>query len=138
MAFPDLLSYPQSYPGPYEQNMGVTITRLLRLFQGRVPDVESAARVAELAMAPDRWSAGHAVFDEVRRRALMAIKVRDSLRCNQYGFEELCCKSLYNATEPRDPFDPSSPFSVAGAAVRLAQAVGVPVEEVADVLAMDI
>jgi hypothetical protein len=117
--------------------MGQTIAGLLRLFHGRVPDAESAARVAELAATPDRWSAGHAVFREVRRRCLAAVQAKDRARSTQYGFEELCCKALYNATGPDDPFDPSSPFSVAGAAVRLARAVGVPVEEVADVLASE-
>jgi hypothetical protein len=135
MAFPDIHTFPVAHPGKYERNMGRTIAGLLRLYHGRVPDPESAVRVGELAAAPDRWSAGHAVFREVRRRCLAAVEAKDSVRCRQYGFEELCCKALYNATSPRDPFDPSSPFSVAGAAVRLARAVGVPVEAVADVLA---
>jgi hypothetical protein len=77
--------------------------------------------------SPARWSAAHALFSAIRRRSL------DDASGDQ--FEELCCKALYNATSPRDSFDPSSPFSVAGAALRLARAVGVPVEEVAAVLA---
>jgi hypothetical protein len=102
-----------------------------------MPDTESADRVAELAPTPDRWSAGHAVFREIRRRCLAAVKAKDGARSAQYCFEELCCKAMYNATGPDDPFDPSSPFSVAGAAVRLARVMGVPVEEIADVLAAE-
>jgi hypothetical protein len=115
--------------------MGRTIAGLLCLFQAHVPDAESAARVSELAATPARWSAGHAVFREVRRRLLAAVEAKDTIRSSQYCFEELCCKALYNAPRPRDPFDPSSPFSVPGAAVRLARAVGVPFESVLAVLA---
>ena len=110
MAFPDLRTYPLSHPGPYERNMGACIAGLLRLFRGRVPDSESAERVLELATEPGRRSAGHKVFDEIRRRALAAAKAGDDVRCDQYCFEELCCKAMYNAVSPRDPFDPSSPF----------------------------
>jgi hypothetical protein len=114
--------------------MGECIVGLLQLFQGRVPDAESNARVTELAMNQDRWSAGHAVFDEVRKRTLWAIGAKDNARCSQYGFEELCCKAIYNATDASDPFDPSSPFSVAGAALRLAESAGVPIPSVVAVL----
>jgi hypothetical protein len=117
--------------------MGRTIAELLRLFRDRIADAESAARVAELAATPDRWLAAHALFREIRSRCLAAVKAKDRARSGQYCFEELCCKAMYNATGPKDPFDPSSSFSVAGAAVRLARTVGVPVEEIADVLAAE-
>lgn len=134
MAFPDLGKFPLSHPGPYERNMGDCIAGLLRLFQGRVPDGESFARVLELVTNSDRWSAGHAVFDEIRARTLAAVKAKDRTLSAQYGFEELCCQAVYNATDAIDPFDPSSPFFVAGAALGLATAVGVPTESVVAVL----
>jgi hypothetical protein len=116
--------------------MGRIILEILRLFHGRVPDAQSAAVVTELAMAPNRWTAAHAVFDEIRRCNLAAIEAKDAVRCAQYGFEELCCQAMYNAaTSARDEFDPSTPFFVAGAALELARAVGVPVEVIASVLA---
>ena len=114
--------------------MGRSIAALLRLFQDRVPDSESAARVAELAATPDRWSAAHAVFDEIRRRLL---KVHgDALRARQYAFEEVCCQSLYNAAAPDDPFDASAPFFVASAAFSLAEALGCPTEPVVEALTL--
>jgi hypothetical protein len=134
MAFPEIGKYPLSYPGPYEENMGRCIAGLLHLFRGRVPDPESVARVIELATTPDRWSAGHAVFDEVRTRLLAAIDAKDEPRQAQYSFEELCCEAIYNAAEPNDPFDPSSPFFVAGAALGLAKVVGVPISSVVAVM----
>ncbi|QDU19735.1 hypothetical protein [Urbifossiella limnaea] len=135
MAFPELDDFPERHPGPYECQMGGIITDLLRVFVGRVPDAESHARVAELAATPARWSAGHAVFDEIRRRLLAAMKAKDVPRECQHHFEESCCQALYNATAPADPFDPGSAFFVAPQALGLARAVGVPAAEVVAVLA---
>jgi len=123
VGFPDIAGFPKSHPGPYERGMGRTIAALLRVFRDRVGDSESAAKVAELAGTPDRWSAAHAVFDEVRDRLL---KVGgDTPLSRQYAFEEACCQSLYNAATADDPFDPSAPFFVAPAAFDLAEALGV-------------
>jgi hypothetical protein len=114
--------------------MGNTIARLLNLFRDRVPDTESFAHVLELALTSERWSAAHGVFDEIRGRLLESIDAKDEVRGRQYSFEELCCKSLYNAVEREYAFAPSSPFSVAPAALRLAQVVGVSIEAVVSLL----
>jgi hypothetical protein len=135
MAFLNIHAFPKSFPGPCERQMGEIIAALIRLFTGRVPDSESNARLLELAVAPTQWSAGHAVFDEVRRRLLAAMNARDRPREWQHHFEESCCQAMYNATDPPDPFDPGSAFYVAGQAIGLARAVGVPVERVVTVLA---
>jgi hypothetical protein len=133
MGFPNIKSFPESHPGPYERQMGGHIVGLLRVFAGRVPDTESNAHVLELASTPGRWSAGHAVFDEVRRRFLAATKTKDAVRAGQYCFEESCCQAIYNATEPPDQFDPSSAFFVVAQALGLAQAIGIPLDAVAAV-----
>jgi hypothetical protein len=135
MAFPDVRGFPTSHPGPYELRMGGLIAALLRSFAGRVPDPESNTRVLELASDPTRWSAGHAVFDEVRRRLLAAMKAEDGPREWRHHFEESCCQAMSNATDPPDPFDPGSACFVAGRAIGLARAAGVPVERIIDVLA---
>jgi hypothetical protein len=133
MFFPDLLAFPPSRPGPYERQMGGYISALLGLFAGRVPDAESHACVLKLAANPRCWSAGHAVFDEIRHRSLAAMDPATRARPAQYFFEESCCQALYNATEPQDPFDPSSAFFVVASALALAQLTGVPLEAVAAV-----
>jgi hypothetical protein len=135
MTFPDIHSFPESRPGPYELQMGKTITELLRVFSGRVPDADSYAQLVELAATPARWSAGHAVFDEVRRRLLEDMEVKDRAREWQHHFEESCCQAMYNATDATDPFDTSSAFFVAPQALGLARILGVPIEEVVAVLA---
>ena len=90
MAFPDIHAFPESQPGPYEQQMGRLIAGLLHVFVGRVPDAESNTRVLELATNPGRWSAGHAVFDEVRGRLLSGVDANGRSQECQYGFEESC------------------------------------------------
>jgi hypothetical protein len=132
LPFPHIQAFPKSHPGPYERGMGRTIAALLRLFRDHVPDSESAAKVAELADTPDRWSAGHAVFDEIRQRLLDGPE--DAPQAAQYAFEEACCQSLYNATAAPDPFDESSPFFVAPAAFHLAEVLNVPTESVVEAL----
>src|SRR5262249_13219690 len=134
VTFPDTHTFPKSHPGPYERQMGGYIADLLRVFVGRVPDAESNTRVLELATTPDRWSAGHAVFNEARHRLLGAMRAGDGAGDGKSGFEEPCCQALYNATDPPDPFDPGSAFFVAGQALGLARMVGVPVEAVVAVL----
>jgi hypothetical protein len=125
MGFPDIHGFPECYPGAYERQMGQGIAGLIRLFHGCVPDPESHARVLELATTPNRWSAGHALFDQIRGRLLAAMERKDQVLCAQYSFEESCLQALYNAAGPLDPFDASSPYWVAGSAFGLARSVGV-------------
>ncbi|HEX5244355.1 MAG TPA: hypothetical protein VFW23_13915 [Tepidisphaeraceae bacterium] len=119
--------------------MGRVILKLLQHFEGHVPDSESFARVIELAATPNRWLAAHGVFDQIRRRRLSAKLMHDASNPTalewQRAFEELCCKAMYNCTSADDPFDSSSPFFVAGAAIKLAKALGMPLDDVAEILA---
>ena len=137
VGFPDMSTFPESQPGPYERRMGGYLMGLLGIFAGRVPDQESHARVAELAATPRQWSAGHAVFDEIRRRLLVAMEGGDAVGSAQYALEESCCQAVYNATDPKDPFDPSSAFFVVVQAVGLASLLGVPLDTVAQVFTPD-
>ena len=127
MPFPDIHRFEECHPGPYECQMGDIIAEILRVFAGRMPDAESHACVIELVSTPARWSAGHVVFDEVRRRLLAAAQVQDTTREWQYHFEESCCQAAYNASDPDDPFDPGSAFFIFPQAIGLARCIGVPV-----------
>jgi hypothetical protein len=104
--------------------MGQSIASLLRAFKGRVPDLESNGCVLALAEMPERWSAGHKVFDEVRRRLLSVMNTTDQVRQAQYYFEESCCQAMYNATSPPDEFDTCAPFFIAPNALWLARRLG--------------
>ncbi len=133
--FPDLEQFPITPPGPYEKNMGKQIAGLLGLFQGCVPDATSNAIGLKLALTPDRWSAGHALFDILNDRLHAAMRARDRIRYLQYELEWSCLQSLYNASSPVHKFAPGSPFWVAGAALRLANNVGTPEQAVVAILA---
>jgi hypothetical protein len=121
-----------SDPGPYERGMGQTIAGLLRLFAPLVADRETNRLVLALAEQPDRWSAGHAVFCAVRERTLGRVGMPENAA--QYAFEESCAQAVYNAvalagstwTNDCPPaFDPSAPFFIAPAALRLARRLGI-------------
>ncbi len=127
MGFPDIESFPIGRPGPYERQMGREISLLLSLFADCSPDGAAHRKVSELCASEKYWTAGHAVFDEVRRRLLRASDERQSLLIRQYTFLEACCQSLYNATDPKDPFDPSSAFYVWPFALSFADAVGLDI-----------
>jgi hypothetical protein len=135
-SFPHLddLRWTKSAPGPYERQMGRALTKTLELFAMHVPDSESNGVLCELSKAPTKWSAGHAVYDELRRRYLLALA--DSISFNeqlilwQYSFEEACAQSMYNATDPVDPFDSSAPFYVWPMAFTLATELGVSSSDV--------
>src|SRR5262245_8431817 len=115
--------------------MGDMIAGLLWLFARYAPDAESNDCVKKLVETQARWSAAHAVFDEVRDRLLAAMKANDVARQSQYYFEEACCQALFNASEMPAPFDPSAPFFVAPSALSLAKVLGVPIADVVEILA---
>jgi len=133
VAFPKINSFPQCDPGPYELQMGRYILGILKALSGHVPDSDSHAQVTMLAAAPEHWTAGHAIFDEIRGRFLRASDQNDCLKSAQYAFEESCCQAMYNATEPVDPFDPSSAFFVVAQALGLASELGIPLDTIAKV-----
>jgi hypothetical protein len=85
-----------------------------------VPDPETNSWVIELVKDRRCWHTAHAVCDRVRRRNLEAIERKDHVAECQYCFEEVCLKSLYNETSPRDPFDADSPYWIIKNAIALA------------------
>ena len=66
-----------------------------------------------------------------------SLRSKDDLRSTQYHFEESCLESLYNETQPDDPFDSVSPFWVVPNSIRLAERLGIPVETVMTALHTD-
>jgi hypothetical protein len=118
--------------------MGDSIVRLLNLFVGRLPDAECHKCVTELAANPSRWSAGHAMFNVIRKDLLIAMDSGNHSSAAQYSFEESCCAAMYNASEPQDPFDSSTPFFVVPQALGLARLLGVHPDEVAAVFTGDV
>jgi hypothetical protein len=112
--------------------MAEAIVAVLRLFERHASDPETHKWVVTLAADSSKWPDAHRVFDEVRRRWLATT---DPLRQGQYGFEEICLKTLYNETAATDPFDSDSAYYVVPLAICRARQVGVPIQQVLDIVA---
>ena len=115
--------------------MGESIARLVSLFDGRVPDAEVQERLGVISADAGRWAEAHRYRNTVRDRLLAT---EDRLLRGQYGFSESCLESLYNETDPRDPFDSVSPFWVVPNAIWLAQQGDIPVEAILEAIRGDV
>jgi hypothetical protein len=111
------------------------IKALLDLFEDRVPDKESNRLVWRFCNEKDKWIKAHGLHSTIRDRNLKAIKQGDKVKECQYCFEEVVAKTLFNLTRSSAPFDPDSPYWVIKNALVLAKEVGVPVQEVAEIVA---
>jgi hypothetical protein len=78
-------------------------------------------------MAADwhKWSNGHKIFDRIRDKILIADEESNSHNSHQYLFEEICAKTLYNLSNPLDPFDSDSSFWVLPIALQFAKFKGI-------------
>jgi hypothetical protein len=97
----------------------------LMFFEGRCKDKETLRKLVALANDKSRWRQAHALFYEIRRKALAAEQRNDHLALAQYNFEEICAKTLYNMTREPAPFDPDSPFWVLPLALKLGRMLGI-------------
>jgi hypothetical protein len=131
----------------YEVGMQSAIIALLRLFRERARDPETNAWVIDLVAKRDKWPRAHDLFDLVRKRLLLAtqdgerplpMEQVDHAKACQYKSEEDCLKAIFNETDTRIPFDSCSPFWVAGSAIHLARALGVPISAVIAVIAPEV
>ena len=116
-------------PSPYGLQVGASIAALLQLFSEKVPDRKSNQHVLKLAMSKD-WTTAHDLRDQVRDRYLRASRSNNEIKCQQYSFEESCLETLYNDTDPADPFDTVSPYWVVPNAIGLATTLEIPIADV--------
>lgn len=66
----------------YEVRLQAQVLELLRLFQGRTPDVETNAWTIELASDFEKWLGAHGLFRRIRQRSLDAIRINDRVRAH--------------------------------------------------------
>jgi hypothetical protein len=97
----------------------------LMFFEGRCKDKETLRKLIALANDKSRRRQAHALFYEIRRKALAAEQRNDQLALAQYNFEEICAKTLYNMTREPAPFDPDSPFWLLPLALELGRMLGI-------------
>ena len=111
------------------------ILGLLRLFGPRVPDRETHAKVISLAEEEETWSSGHDISDMIRDRSRSPEFQEDRARQDQYFFEDMCARCLYNESSPDDPFDYDTPHEISKATFFLARTLGIRSEDVIEILA---
>jgi hypothetical protein len=97
----------------------------LTLFEARCEDKATLRKLIVLAEDRSRRKEAHALFSEIRQKTLAAEKRKDEFAQAQYGFEEICAKTLYNLTHEPAPFDPDSPFWVLPLALDLGRRLGI-------------
>ena len=111
------------------------IQLLLDLFEERVPDKESNRLVWRFCDEKHRWGDAHGLFTTIRNKNLGAARLGDKIKQQQYCFEEVVAKTLYNLSYTSAPFDPDSPYWVIKNALTLAKALDFPTQEVTDIVA---
>ena len=114
------------------------IINLLNLFHDKVPDKESNRKTLALVENKEQWCNAHDYFGELRTKTLKAEKKKDSIEEQQYLFEEICAKSIYNmycyANDEGVPFDPDSPHWIIKNALSLAYKLGLTAEDVLNIV----
>jgi hypothetical protein len=111
------------------------IKALLVLFQEVVPDHESNRLVWRYCNEKEKWHKAHSLFSTIRDRNLAAISKGDVVKECQYCFEEVCVETLYNLTNPKDPFDADTPYWIVKNALALANALEVDTDLVVEIVA---
>lgn len=107
------------------------IGEMVRFFLPRCSDQSTLRELEAMTSDDEKWRYAHDLFGRIRAKTLCADRAADSLLQQQYGFEEICAKTLYNMTghitggEFPYPFDDDSPFWVIPIAVGFARALGV-------------
>ncbi len=97
------------------------ILDLCRSYCRPVPEVEALAAALR---DPDRWKNGHTLFDAIRQLTLAEEKrPTDRAYGNLLFVAENVAKTVYNATDPRDPFDEDAVLWVAPCARDMAAAL---------------
>jgi hypothetical protein len=132
----------------YEIQLQAKILALLQIFHDNAPDRETHALVTKLISDKTKWPDAHDLFGLIRRRCLVLTKDTgratmpegpgELAKVYQYSFEELCLKAIYNETDTNAPFDPDSPFWIAGSAIKLARKLGMTAAPVVAVIAPEV
>ena len=84
------------------------IARLLALFAPYCSDRETWDELADVARHSEKWGTAHRLFQRIRQKTLSAEQARRNVALNQFLFEEVCAKTLYNRSGEPASFDDDS------------------------------
>ena len=111
------------------------IASLIRLLAPHCQDRETIDELDAMVADHRKWRRAHDLFDQIRRKTLMAERSKDQKLASQYLFEEICAKTLFNLSGSNAPFDPDSPYWIIPNAIAFARHVGVGDAQVIKVVA---
>jgi len=103
---------------PHTNSTAESIQEMVRFFLPRCADQSTLRELDQMASDDMQWRYAHALFQRIRHKTLRADTTKHSLLQHQYGFEEICAKTLFNMSGHCDPgckefpapFDDDSPF----------------------------
>jgi len=116
-------------------NIILAIRGLCELFASRSEDRTTLDEIVRMSSDRARWKAAHDLFQRIRAKNLKMSKRNDARMEAQYGFEEVCAKTLYNLSGESAPFDPDSPYWIIPNAFTFARRVGIDDSEVIRIIA---
>ena len=117
---------------PHTNETAQAIQEMVQFFLPHCSDQSTLRLLDGLACDDKLWCNAHALFGQIRDKMLRADASDDRLLQEQYSFEEICAKTLFNMSGHHDPdckefpapFDADSPFWVLPAAVAFARTLG--------------
>jgi hypothetical protein len=115
---------------PHTNGTAQAIQEMVQFFIPLCADQTTLRELDAMASDDQKWRYAHALFSRIRAKTLRADEAEDRLLQNQYRFEEICAKTLFNMSDHvpgKDfpyPFDDDSPFWVIPIAVGFARALG--------------
>lgn len=107
------------------------IREMVRFFLPRCAEQSTLRELDDMSSDAEKWRYAHALFGRIREKTMRADETKNELLQYQYGFEEICAKTLYNISghirgkEFPYSFDDDAPFWVIPIAVAFARALGV-------------
>ncbi len=85
------------------------IVELLAFFAPHRDDNSTFQKLQAISGDTSRWKKGHALFSEIRVKMLKADETNNERLQHQYSLDEICAKTLFNMSEPQQPFSAQSP-----------------------------
>ena len=119
-----------------EKDTAHQIQQLVLLFRPLCPEHGTMDELAAMAGGDQgSWARAHALFDRIRDKTLAVDVLRNPTLGDQYSFEEVCAKTLYNFSDADEPFDPDSPYWVVPFAIALARSLKIEDKRVLEIVA---
>src|SRR5262245_338504 len=117
---------------PWINGAADAIREMATLFLPHCSDQTTMSELADMASDSRKWREAHKLFDRIRDKTLQAGRTNDRRLQGQYGFEEICAKTLYNMADHHEgfsaeylpPFENDAPFWVVPFAASFAHQLG--------------